>query len=159
MSTTRLRSLTAISFAVIYGLVGLTGSSLHYLATDGMWWWSSSPSVVTVVYYHVHGPDYHGHFHRHTHDGHHSHDANVAASEHDRATDHAAIRMPHDPHRAHACPILSLVSTLKLGHASGGTPALVLDTIVAPAFACDVSHAFEVALYWSARGPPSDSLA
>ena len=70
MSATRLHTLTTIYLAALYGVVGLTGESLHILATDWKAIWSTTSSTETEGYYHAHFPDNHVHFHRHANHGH-----------------------------------------------------------------------------------------
>ena len=86
MSTMRMHRLTAIYLVVLYGVVGITGESLHYLVVNPTAIWSSPPSGEVVVYYHTHGPDYHGHFHRHVHTADHSHSAPAARTSRDPRT-------------------------------------------------------------------------
>ena len=161
MPGTRLHRLTTIYLAAVYGVVGLTGESLHYLTTDVTGFWSNSPSdeVETVVYYHVHGPDYQGHFHRYTY---HRHLSGATTDVHDKARQgiyDAAIALEGTTHQPHTCPILTLVSTLKLGHAGCCTNSIILDSLVTPTWESGVISAFEVARYSFARGPPRASFA
>jgi hypothetical protein len=153
MSATRLYRLTAIHLAVLYGVVGLTGESLHYLSTDPAAVWSASEAGQTVVYYHVHGPDFHGHFHRHVLHEHHSHTATRGHASH-RAKDDVALTTPQSTHRPHACPALTLVAKLKLGYADGGAAALPFDELATPTCAGEVLASLVVALDFNARGPP-----
>jgi hypothetical protein len=159
MSATRLHKLTAVSFAVLYGVVGFTGETLHYLLTDPALLWSGSQSAESVVYYHTHGPDYHGHFHRHSHDGHHHHSHAAGVAEADRSSDAIRITSEGSSHEPHACPLLVLVSTLKLGQGSICSSALILESLIAPSRECDVVRAYDVASSSSARGPPNGCLA
>ena len=155
MPAKRLQRLTTYYLAVLYGVVGLAGGSLHYLATDWEGFWSGSDSVETVVYYHVHAPDHHGHFHRHTiHDHHHSH-AKIAA---DRAKGQskgpAAKSSDGSTHKPHDCALLSLVSTLKLLHAGGCSSPIFLDSVVTPTYQAGLLFVPDVVLNSPARGPP-----
>jgi hypothetical protein len=112
-----------------------------------------------VVYYHTHGPDYHGHFHRHVHTADHSHDA-PSTTHRSHIDDHSAEfgteQIAHEPH---ACPLLSLVSTLKLGNAECGATFVIFSVLVTPTFERGRAIAVDVAFSWDARGPPSHSLA
>jgi hypothetical protein len=158
--TTRLHSLTTIYLAVLYGVVGLTGESLHYLATDPMSLWSSSPPAAdTVVYYHIHAPDFHGHFHRHTKNEHHTHVPIDATHDASHAHDSIAIAPHQSIHEPHVCPLLTLVSTLKLGHFGGCATPVVLDPLVTGT--CERGDFFAPQVEFSsyARGPPGGSFA
>src|SRR5262245_14739737 len=106
--------LATIYLVALYGAIGISGVSLHYLASNTAEYWAIPPSVddETVVYYHVHGPDYHGHFHRHTIHRHHS----VRQTSDRQKCPYAAIESERTAHRPHACPILTIASKLKLGH-------------------------------------------
>jgi hypothetical protein len=157
MSATRLHKLTAVTFAVLYGVVGVTGEGLHYLLTDPALLWSGSQSAESVVYYHTHGPDYHGHFHRHTHDGHHRHVAHD--DDGGRPTDEIAITDERLSHEPHACPALVLVSTLKLAHGGCCLAEIILDSFVSATFHSSALRACEVARSFYPRGPPGHSCA
>jgi hypothetical protein len=159
MSSPRLQSLTKIYLAVVYGVVGLTGESLHYLAASPMALWTSPQPGEVVVYYHTHGPDYHGHFHRHVHTAGHSH-AVPSTSHKSRTEEHSAkIGTEHIAHEPHACPLLSLVSTLKLGNADCGATFVIFGAIVTPTFERDCATEIDVSFSSSARGPPAHSFA
>jgi hypothetical protein len=157
MSAIRLHKLATIYLVALYGVVGVSGESLHYLATNATEFWSQPQSEAgeTVVYYHVHGPDYHGHFHRHTHKHDHS-DATKAVHQKSR---HAAIDSQRTAHQPHGCPILTIVSTLKLGHSVCGPTSVILDSLVTPNWESNVVNAFEMAGSFYARGPPTGHLA
>lgn len=167
MSVKRLRCLTAVFLAALYGVVGSTGDSLHYLITDGWSLWTSASSAVSGRYcYHVHAPDYHGHFHRYPHDGKHSHHAHS----HDDRASHArhvadngnvttAISSPAITHEPHACPALTLVSTLKLSQIACGLSLFFLDAVNAPSSELRCIAAIEVARTLGPRGPPSRNLS
>jgi hypothetical protein len=161
MSATRLHKLTAVSFAVLYGVVGFTGETLHYLLTDPALLWSGSQSAESGVYYHTHGPDYHGHFHRHTHDGHHhhSHAAGVAERRAAQSPDEVSLTTAESGHQPHACPLVTLVSTLKLSQAGCAPAAIMLDALIAPSHERDDVWAHEVALDAYPRGPPARCMA
>jgi hypothetical protein len=160
MSATRLHKLTAVFFAVLYGVVGFTGETLHYLATDPALLWSASQSADSGVYYHTHGPDYHGHFHRHTHDGHHhSHAASVAERRAAHSPDGISLTSAESGHRPHACPLLTLVSTLKLSQAGFAPAAMILDALIAPSHQSDDARSHVVAIEAYPRGPPAHSCA
>jgi hypothetical protein len=154
-----MHKLTAVSFAVIYGVVGFTGESLHYLLTDPASIWSGAGGVEPAGYYHVHAPDYHGHFHRHDHKGSHSHVDGVAANDSGQPTDELAFKSEAFTHEHHPCPLLALVSTLKLGHGASCVASIILDALVAPYDEFGGVCAIHVAPCCCARGPPGHSLA
>jgi hypothetical protein len=159
MSGTRLHRLTTIYLAVVYGVVGLTGESLHYLVSDPTVLWSSWRSGETVVFYHRHGPGDHGHFHRHVHDGDHRHGTYESAGGADRANQTAALTTQFSSHQSHDCPILSVVSTLKLGHGGMCKMLIVLDALVTPSSESGVVAALNLPRSLGARGPPSGLIA
>ena len=159
MSAPRLRSLTAIYLAVLYGVVGLTGESLHYLVADVNRLWSNSENDETDGYYHVHGPDYHGHFHRHARHSHHARDTIAAAHKNGRSNTGPSVSVQGPTHQPHACPILSLVTTLKLLQAFGCTPSITLDSIITRSNEPRLMLVRGVVLNSYARGPPERSLA
>lgn len=157
MPAKRLKRLTTVYLATLYGVVGLTGGSLHYLASNWIDSWSSSDAVETVVYYHVHAPDNHGHFHRHTvdaHHHHHSHKELVAERNAVQSKEPTAKSSDDQTHKPHACPLLSLVAKLKLLDAGDGSSPIVLDSI--GTFTCEAGllHVPDVVLNSPARGPP-----
>jgi hypothetical protein len=154
MPSNRLQRLTAIYLVVLYGVVGLTGGSLHYLVADLTDAWSTSDSVEVVTYYHVHAPDYHGHFHRHSNHVHHA-SAEIARNKPAHRSQRSAAATPERPiHQPHACPLLSLVSALKLVYASGCTPPIFLDLVGTQPLHADSLVATEVVADSLARGPP-----
>ncbi len=111
MSGRRLHSLTAVLLAVLYGAVGFTGDSIHYLVSDVSSLWATQPGA--GGYFHIHAPDFHGHYHRHIHHGAHSHHHVMHRT--DDATDLGVeLTCPSWTHEPHACPALALVSTLKM---------------------------------------------
>jgi hypothetical protein len=160
MSARWLHNLTAIFLATLYGVIALSGESLHYLATEGWNLWSSERQVESTVYFHVHGPDFHGHFHRHTHHGSHSHTATEDVAKSNESTSRnvafASLNWIHEPH---ACPILSLVFNLKLSHGGCCTTLIILDRVVAPTWEVKSIAAFETAPNFSPRGPPARAIA
>jgi hypothetical protein len=149
MAASRLHTLTRLFLAVLYGVVGFTGESLHYLLTDPALF-SSSAQPASSSYYHTHGPDYHGHFHRHAHD----------ESRHgSQSADRTSLTADESTHHPHACPLLTLVSTLKLSHADYRAVSIVLERQIAPCFECVVVGASEIALNSYPRGPPTQRFA
>jgi hypothetical protein len=158
MSATRLHSLTAVFLAALYGVVGFTGESLHYLVTSPTTFWSNSRSSETV-YYHVHAPDYHGHFHRHAHHGGHSHAAIDVTHDSRQARQGVAITSSDWDHEPHACPILTIVASIKLGHAACCPAPIILDSAGTPSCERALFPAFEIASSLFARGPPSGTFA
>jgi hypothetical protein len=157
MRATRPQSLIAVLLAVLYGLVGLTGESLHYLVTDPAALWASSSSAEPAGYFHTHAPDNHGHFHRHAHHGQHAHVAIVDVRHAGQAEQSAAVSPKRTSHKPHACPILTLVSTLKLGHADGSAIAIHFDNLITPTWQSAAFQTFRLAVYSHARAPPCDS--
>ena len=149
---------TAIYLVVLYGVVGISGESLHYLVANPTVLWSSPPAGEVVVYYHTHGPDYHGHFHRHIHSADHSHECPQprASRAHERTAEFAPEQITHE---SHACPLLSLVSTLKLGSAGDCAAVVNFKALVTPTFERTRVSELEVTFSSSARGPPGCSLA
>jgi hypothetical protein len=159
MPVTRLHRLTTICLAALYGVVGLTGSSLYYLTTDATGDSPNSPSDETVVYFHTHGPGQEGHFHRHTL---HRHLSGATTVVHHRARQGKSdltIASEGNTHQAHSCAILTLVSTLKLGHAAFCSNSIILDSFVTLTWESGSISAIDVVRYSYARGPPSGSFA
>ena len=154
MPVARLHRLTTICLAALYGVVGLTGSSLYYLITDVKRDSANSPSDETVVYFHTHGPGQEGHFHRHIVHRHPSGATTVGHHKSRRASYDAAIAGQGPRHQPHSCAILTLVSTLKLSHAPFSTNSLILDSLVTPTWESGVVSSFDVVRYSYARGPP-----
>ena len=150
MPGTRLHRLTTIYLAALYGVIGLTGGSLHYLSSNVTGFWSKSSSVESVVFYHVHGPDFQGHFHRFVMPRHDS----LATAEARQKVRHAKYDTALALHQPHACPILTLVSTLKLGQGGCFATPILLDSLVTRTWQSDVICAFDVARYSYVRGPP-----
>ena len=159
MPAKRLHRLATYYLATLYGVVGLAGGSLHYLATDSAGFWSNADAVETVVYFHVHAPDHHGHFHRHTVHTHHA-ATKIAADREASPSKHPTATTSDGPsHRQHACPLLSLVSTLKLLHAGDCTSTIFLDSIVTATYQAGFLFAPDVVFDSPARGPPCAFLA
>lgn len=164
MPRTWLHSLTAVGLAALYGAVGFTGGSIHYLATDAWGIWTRLGQADSDVYYHVHAPDFHGHFHRHAHHRSHSQNAGIRAA---LAVRHGASQSTHggidkpspDSHESHACPLLSLVSTLKVSHSHTCIATIILDSIVAPSGEASFIATFERTLTLCPRGPPVGHFA
>src|SRR3954447_10224744 len=105
MRVTGLHRLTTICLAALYGVVGLTGSSLYYLTSEVTGDLSNSPSDETVVYYHTHGPGQEGHFHRHTS---HRHLAGATTDIRHKARQgkyDATIASEGTTHQPHSCAI------------------------------------------------------
>jgi hypothetical protein len=164
MPRTWLHRLVAICLGALYGAVGFTGGSIHYLATDAWGIWSHLRQADSGGYYHVHAPDFHGHYHRHVHHGSHSHDGHphtAVAIRNDacRSTQGGIHKPSADSHESHSCPLLSLVSTLKLSHAHGCIATIILESIVAPSGEACFIPTFERALAQCPRGPPVGHFA
>lgn len=157
MPAKRLKRLTTVYLAILYGVIGLTGGSLHYLATDWSGFWSGSDAAETVVYYHVHAPDNHGHFHRHTVDAHHHHHSHTKLAADRKAVpskEPAAKSTDGQAHQAHACPLLSLVSTLKLLHVGDCSSPILPDAIVTRSHQAGLAFVPQLVFNLPARGPP-----
>jgi hypothetical protein len=116
----RLHSLIACLLALLYGLVGATGESLHYLVADlelpGA---EHSQDGDDEGYWHSHKPDNHWH-HHHGHSHKSAVSSDVKAHKPGVKCDclDIALRSPVGAHSPHACPLLTVLSTLKLTHAS-----------------------------------------
>jgi hypothetical protein len=158
MLSTWLHRLITIYLAALYSVAGFTGGSLHYLAQNLTGPSACSDGDRVVVYYHVHGPDYQGHFHTHII---HWHASNATANlqgttlreRHDVAIGSEAIT-----HHSHACPLLSLVSTLKLGHGACYSNSILFDPLVTPVWESETGGALVAASFSYARGPPRGVL-
>jgi hypothetical protein len=160
MPAKRLQRLTTYYLAALYGVVGLTGGSLHYLATDWSGFWSRPDAVETVVYFHVHAPDHHGHFHRHTINEHHHAHATIAADRGEvQSKGPTAESSDSQAHKPHDCALLSLVSTLKLLDAGDCSSPIVLDSIVTVAYQPGLLFVPDVVFDSPARGPPCNYFA
>jgi hypothetical protein len=164
MPRTRLHKLAAVYLAALYGAVGVSGESIHYLATDAWGILTHLRQAGTGGYYHVHAPDFHGHYHRHDHAGSHSHGdhshAAIVVQDKGSESTHGDVHEPSsDPHESHSCPLLSLVYTLKLSHSHDCTATIILDSIVASIGEVSFVPAFERALSKCPRGPPADRIA
>jgi hypothetical protein len=132
----------------MYGLVGLTGGSLHYLAEDfGNWLRGVTTPPAAHATYHRHGPG--GHWHLHRHDGAaHEHRSTALEPVGNSVCEHV------DWHAEHECPLLTVVANMKLGFA----PAYA----ICVASAASVEFVGERVARWTptlsfsefARGPP-----
>ena len=111
--TRRIKSLTAVCLSLMYGLVGLTGESLHYLAQDLDLQFVHAQDLADTGYFHVHGHHHeHVHFHRHIEPAAKPKVAKNSSPDENRV-DHF-----QEFHLEHNCPLLTLVSQFKLGYAS-----------------------------------------
>jgi hypothetical protein len=155
----RLKSLAAVSLTALYSLVGLTGESLHYLVEDiGL---ATMPvrNIKSGGYFHSHHPDNHVHFHRQHHHGEEEFvDLDRKANLRNEQA-RSEIAPNKQFHYSHDCPLLTIVSQLRLGH---GISAYA---IVGTEASCSVSGIFDL---WKsseraplslARGPPTKSYA
>jgi hypothetical protein len=153
----RLHTLTACLVAAIYGLVGVTGESLHYLVTTPDPGGHAAKSGKAAGYFHFHDPDHHLHFHGH-HGHFHVHDACDDADPETKSSAEDRRGVSQSPpvlsHQPHACPLLSVVSTLKLGHASCLPTTLEFDGRESLRRGHDACLAFDRSLHSLARGPP-----
>jgi hypothetical protein len=156
--------LTSVVLAVAYGVVGLTGESLHYLITDPSALWTDPGAVAATGYFHTHAPDHHRHFHRHSHPAHHHHHhvGHARASEvsqpgFDRYAD--AIAPSDTSHYEHACPVLVLLSTLKLGHADSTATPITLERSFAALGAAQSLPSLHSERAFQARAPPGADVA
>ena len=146
----RLRRLTTTLLVVLYGAVGLAGEALHYLVDDVSLAVREIDLSSPGGYFHSHQPDNHLHFHHHHH-------GEASVTQESQSSDQnkpGSLRQNEQLHHLHACPLLTVVSQLKLGH-STCTPVKV-DVNDAVAFRYDhlVNLPFEPAIYIHARGPP-----
>lgn len=149
-----LQRLTVCWLAAVYGLVGLTGESLHYLVEDLGTRGSLSPAA-SAGYFHCHGPDYHGHLHRNSQA---TDSAQCGASAHnaeEAGRPDGKFRPQHNGHEPHACPLLAVVATLKLGHSA--TAAVFIASEKSSEFYCAPfsQWQFHATLCNYARGPPA----
>ncbi|QDS97092.1 hypothetical protein [Adhaeretor mobilis] len=162
MNRIKLQSATAIALSLLYLAIGLAGESLHYFVESALVESGSSVSTGTAAevlageassgFYHFHGPDFHVHYHG---------PVKVAGSETSTATKKqqkesgATFQESGQQHQPHACPLLAVLATLKLGQ--GGLASWSLEVT-----ACHRVHgnAHELAARgfsqcYLARGPPS----
>jgi hypothetical protein len=165
MTAPRLHKLTALYLAVVYGVVGMTGGALHYLVGDWTGVWSSSQTVAaekpqkprkSKAVYHVHGPDFIPHLHQVEEPD--QPEANETARN-DDARKRPRLASPQSVHEPHACPLLSLVQTLKLSQIQNGTTCL--GVTLRGSLTCEQEARREFQLVCSpfARGPPRAHLA
>ncbi|MCA9230255.1 MAG: hypothetical protein KDA57_06365 [Planctomycetales bacterium] len=158
----RIYNLTAISLAVLYGVVGLTGEALHYSVQN----WvaqdlnSSSrqnePGKV-VGYFHAHHPDNHQHFHHH-HD--HSHatsqvEQSGVASVDSKLPQLKSGKLLHSPHD---CPLLTLVSQLRLGTGGAALLGVALESHHSLLLESTLLPSFQTSGLVLARGPPAQGF-
>lgn len=150
----RLLHTTALGLAVFYSVVGLTGESLHYLVQSLNSPVSNPPAADSegelVVYFHSHGPDHHGHFHRHYA----PRQAKGASQAETDAESSEHLRHGRRFHSEHACPLLTLTSVIKLSAGGGAVFAFDLDDIAAFEWPVDDLCSSVVHSGNSARGPP-----
>jgi hypothetical protein len=137
----------------MYGLVGLTGGSLHYLAEDfGQWLGGRSTGSATHITYHRHGSDNHWHFHSH---------AGVDSEESTRDTQsqQCGVRSKVEWHTDHECPLLTVLSNLKMGFAPTfrifAAPVDSVDAVVEP----EANWTRPTDFDQFARGPPRSLVA
>ena len=159
----RFQSVTSHFLILFYGIVGLTGESLHYLLQEGI------PSLQQVQelseqtehshgYHHSHGPDYHVHYHAA-----HSSKRKISQAakpcypdDHRQSKDpfEIALQFPANAHTPHACPLLAIVANMKLG--VGGQVSIEIDSkpfeFVSPVN--EICSLFYAPRYNLARGPP-----
>jgi len=151
----RLKNLTAFTLAVLYGLVGLTGVSLHKLVDDFSLKALYSQDSGSVGYFHTHQPDNHPHFHHHHGDR--QAESSIATAVDEKNQSATNLKGNDQFHSPHACPLLTLVSQLKVGQ--GGWVAIRIDSdsLQASATESNLRPAFGVASLVRARGPPATS--
>jgi hypothetical protein len=159
MPATRLQRLARVTLAGILGVVGVAGGSTHVLINDASEPATAADAVQTVVYFHVHGPDYHGHFHRHVRHVQRGHLASAGYRAAHKSKGGPAFDTDWTNHKPHGCPALCLTAKLKLFHGDGSTPAILKDSLVTGSRQPGVLIVPEVVLDFHARGPPSASLA
>jgi hypothetical protein len=144
-----------VSYALIalVGVAGMGGNSLHYLLQS----WSESSgdgaNGESVVVGHWHAPDFHWHTHvHHVHDE--ASEGNRGPRRDDSETNGKQARHIAFVHLPHACPLLSLVSQLKLGQPLARFGAAV--DLPHCGFYDDGNHCIATndAISFFARGPP-----
>lgn len=163
MKRTRLHSATAGILCLLYLVIGLAGESLHYWVEAIRLGESEGESAEIVAgetstgYFHCHGPDHHVHYHRVRHPQSTNSNPSVSTPAVAKRTLGAGIafRAPGQPHEAHACPLLAVVSTLKLGQ--GGLLTWSLEVSNHTFIESRPRQAHRQAFYQLnlARGPPS----
>lgn len=134
----RIHHFAACLLLALYGVVGVTGESLHYLVQATVRTDSAQVDHQTT-YYHHHSPDYHGHFHHHEHGRVHHHRGESVVGHHGESAVKPqrkvaqrnkpirdGLKQDVDSHSPHACPLLTISSTLKLGNA--WALALIIET-------------------------------
>lgn len=149
---------TAAVLTLLYLMVGLTGESAHYglerLSAASTSDEEAAEHGHSHGYYHCHGPDYHWHYHSHRSD-------EPPAAESERVRDKPAginrvsgtisVRAEH---HSHACPLLSMVSALKLGFAPSLAP-MPWDRPCQTLRPTSVERHIAWVAHWHlARGPP-----
>jgi hypothetical protein len=158
MSARRLHSVTAICLAVLYGVVGIAGESLHYLATASSAFWSANPASDATYYYHVHAPDNHGHFHSHPHrHHHHAHSHGAPVSRNAERTDNqtASFAVATYAHEPHGCPALALVSHVKLSQSVAIVSLSAATTAIGWTRSVEQVFSLQPLTCACPRGPPS----
>lgn len=148
----RLKNLTALTLAVLYGLVGLTGVSLHSLVEDFSLKDIYAQDLGSEGYFHIHQPDNHRHFHHHHGDR--QTESSVAAAVDEKEQSTADLKRYDQFHSPHACPLLTLISQLKLGQGGWVAIRVESDAQHASCSESNLRHAFGVASLVRARGPP-----
>jgi len=158
----KLQTTTAIALAMLYLVVGLAGESLHYLAesastqvTGAATESQGSDATHAHGYHHFHGPDFHVHYHGPVKRARNKPSPNSETSKQQRRCTGVAFEEPVGQHQPHACPLLAVLSTLKLGQ--GELPSWSLETTTCLSVDCErqVSATCGFTRLHLARGPPS----
>jgi len=149
----RLKNLTALTLVVLYGLVGMTGVSLHYLADESNLAAFDGPALASGGYFHSHQPDNHLHFHHHHH-GARQVEPTTPQSSVEVGQAATSLGRNYQFHNPHACPLLTLVSQLRLGQGGWVAIRIESDVLHASSGEANLRHAFGLASLVHARGPP-----
>lgn len=165
----RLHFATSVFLILLYAVVGLTGESLHYVVQDAFRKGMKSDRAShekdhAPGYFHCHGPDYHWHHHAsHAAQPEHGADELHQQSKKRRLSrDRFGVyfqRPTEATHSPHACPLLALVASLRLG--VGGFTDLEIDCqpLGRINFSYNVCLAHDRSQDNFARGPPQCFLA
>ena len=149
---------------LLYALFGAGGESLHYVLNTG----PEAPPLTRILgslkgYFHIHGPDFQVHFHLHRDPFQIAADEKAQAVEDARRTaeqsGRPALKHRVTTHTDHPCPLLSVVSLLKLG--AGGLYCSVASESPwrGRLLAFDTLFSSHKRVSQLARGPPALALA
>ena len=144
---------TAILLAALYGLVGLTGESLHYLSEDVGLAFRQLQIADSGGYFHSHQPDNHVHFHHHHGEEETAKVNGYTESKSDQNT--RKVKPSKQFHNPHGCPLLTIVSQLKLSQILGYFSVVIPKTSQFFLGNFDLCHTISRVSKYYARGPPS----